>query len=286
MASCAIVVLLSGLVTGCMTAEGPAPQTDRPSTTDSPEAEAETPSPARTSELASAPPSTALDGPCHELSQGRVRFDTADAQRVVFATAEERQSTEVVLTGCVQTEDGYSEEWTAPGFIGEGGFGPVDSTEVNTLQTPTGSYSVTEGFGREDPGTALEYHTLTPDSRWGGREGPYFNEYFEGSGEWPDEDLWELMDDGLYEQAVVVNFNRPPDAVAQLGLSFAIFLHAGLTESWGCVSTDLETVTRVLRDATPGDRIVMGAVGDVFRDQDIEATHTETAPPASGRTPR
>lgn len=74
------------------------------------------------------------------------------------------------------------------------------------------------------------------------------------------------MEAGLYEQAVVINFNRPPDAVARHGLSFAIFLHAGLTESWGCVSTDLDTVTRVLQNATPGDRIVMGAVDDVFRE--------------------
>lgn len=208
----------------------------------------------------------AAGGPCHELTHGRVQFDTGDAQRVVFALSDERRTTRVTLTGCVQKEGGYAEEWTAPGRIGEGGFGPVDSTEVNSLQTPTGSYTMTEGFGRTDPGTALEYHQLTPDSRWGGREGPTFNEYFEGPGAAPDENLWRLMNEGLYEQAVVINFNRPPDAVARHGLSFAIFLHAGLTESWGCVSTDVVTVTRVLQHAVPGDRVVMGAVGDVFRD--------------------
>lgn len=206
----------------------------------------------------------ATEGPCHELTHDRVRFDTGDAQRVLFATADQRQNTQVTLTGCAQTEGGYAEEWTAPARIGLGGFGPAHSTEVNSLQTPTGSYTMTEGFGRVNPGTALEYNELTPASRWGGREGPTFNEYFEGPGAPPDENLWRLMNEGLYEQAVVINFNRPPDAVARHGLSFAIFLHAGLTESWGCVSTDLGTVTRVLQHATPGDRIVMGAVGDVF----------------------
>jgi len=212
-----------------------------------------------------APP--AVDGPCHALAEGTVRFEAEGAERVLFATADHRADTEVELTGCLRVDGGYAQEWSAPGFIGQGGFGPPQATEADSLQTPTGSYTMTEGFGREDPGTALEYQALNPASRWGGRKGPTFNEYFEGRGAGPDENLWDLMEAGLYEQAVVINFNRPPDAVAQHGLSYAIFLHAGLTESWGCVSTDLETVTRVLRDATPGDRIIMGAVDDVFRQE-------------------
>jgi L,D-peptidoglycan transpeptidase YkuD (ErfK/YbiS/YcfS/YnhG family) len=211
-------------------------------------------------------PRLAVEGPCHALAEGTVRFETAGADRVVFAVADRRADTEVELTGCVRVDGGYAQEWSAPGYVGEGGFGPPEVTEMDTLKTPTGSYTMTEGFGREDPGTALDYRTLNPDSRWGGRRGPTFNQYFEGRGGGPDENLWELMESGLYEQAVVINFNRPPDAVARYGLSYAIFLHAGLTESWGCVSTDLGTVTRVLRNATPGDRIVMGAVHDVFRE--------------------
>ncbi|WP_313823478.1 L,D-transpeptidase family protein [Citricoccus sp.] len=202
---------------------------------------------------------------------------------MVFATAEERRTTRVTLTGCVLTEGGYAEEWTAPGRIGEGGFGPLEATEVNSLQTPPGSYTMTESFGRKDPGTDLEYRELNPASRWGGRDGPYFNEYFEGEGASPDENLWDFMNEGLYEQAVVINFNRPPDAVAQYGLSYAIFLHAGLTESWGCVSTDIDTVTRVLQSAAPGDRIVMGAEQDVFSDPDT-AIRTETDAPGEAST--
>lgn len=207
----------------------------------------------------------AAEGPCHELNEGRVVFETDQAARVLFAVSPTPEDTAVTLTSCRSTEDGYLEEWESAGFVGTGGFGPPDATEVNTLQTPTGSYTMTEGFGRRDPGTALEYHTLTPESRWvGRRDSPHFNDYLEGPGGWPDEDLWALMQSGLYEQAVAINFNRPPDAVARPGLSFAIFLHAGLSESWGCVSTDVETVTRVLRNATPGDRIVMGVDDQVF----------------------
>ncbi|WP_147301240.1 hypothetical protein [Citricoccus muralis] len=209
-------------------------------------------------------PTPATSGPCHRLSAGEVRFDTGEAQRVVFALGHQRETTEATLTSCLRLQDGYAEEWVQPARIGSGGFGPVDTTEVDTLQTPTGSYTMTEGFGRENPGTELEYHELSPDSHWGGRPGPHFNQYFEGDGQWPDEGLWELMEEGLYEQAVVVNFNRPPDTEAIPGLSFAIFLHAGMAESWGCVSTDTDTVVRVLHNAVPGDRFVLGAEGDVF----------------------
>lgn len=212
-------------------------------------------------------PEPAADGPCHDLTEDRVRYDTGDSQRVVFAVGQERETTDVELTGCVRVADGYAEEWTAPAVIGSGGFGPAHETEVNSLQTPSGSYTMTEGFGRQDPGTELEYNTLNEYSRWGGREGPYFNQYFEGPGARPDENLWRLMQQGLYEQSVVINFNRPPDSQAQHGLSFAIFLHAGMAESWGCVSTDVDTVTRVLQNATPGDHMVMGAADDVFQDQ-------------------
>lgn len=248
-----IAVALAATVTGCMVAPPPdGGPSGGPTATASTEPQ----------EPMEAAPATS--GPCHRLSDGEVRFDTGNAQRVVFALGQQRETTEATLTSCHRVQGGYAEEWVRPARIGSGGFGPVDTTEVNTLQTPTGSYTMTEGFGRVDPGTDLEYHELSPDSHWGGRAGPHFNQYFEGEGQWPDEGLWELMEDGLYEQAVVVNFNRPPDTEARPGLSFAIFLHAGMAESWGCVSTDTDTVVQVLRNAVPGDRFVLGAEGDIF----------------------
>jgi L,D-peptidoglycan transpeptidase YkuD (ErfK/YbiS/YcfS/YnhG family) len=218
---------------------------------------------------AAAAPPAAVDGPCHSLGEGLVAYDTGDAQRVTFAIADRYRETAVVLTSCVQVPGGYAQEWQATGFTGSGGFGRSGDVLVDSLETPTGSFTVTEAFGRKDPGTALEYHELNELSRWGGRPGEHFNQYFEGKGALPDENLWQLMEEGLYEQAAVINYNRLPDMTPEAGLSYAIFLHAGMSESWGCISTDLGTVTRFLKTAVPGDRFVMGVDHKVFLDTSI-----------------
>ena len=222
------------------------------------------PVPGSAGPAASPAPAPAAEGPCRLLAEGRAAFEAGGADRVTFAIGEAYGKTAVKLTACVRVPGGYAEEWEAAGFTGSEGFGKPGPVRVNSLLTPSGSYTVTEAFGREDPGTALEYHELSPSSRWGARPGDHYQQYFEGAGAWPDENLWELMEDGLYEQAAVINYNRPPDMEPQPGLSHAIFLHAGMEESWGCISTDLATVTAFLRTAVPGDRIIMGVEDAVF----------------------
>ncbi|WP_230025759.1 hypothetical protein [Arthrobacter sp. zg-Y769] len=183
---------------------------------------------------------------------------------MTFATAEKYGAAETRLTGCVFEDGAYVQEWQSWGFSGRNGFAPPGSMWENTLYSPTGSFSFTEALGRSNPGTQLEYHELNPSSRWGGEHGATYNQYFEGEGAGADENLWRYMEQGLYEQAAVINWNRPPDMPTRQGASFAIFFHAGYAPTWGCISTDLATVTRLLRKAVPGDRIVMGTVEDVF----------------------
>lgn len=202
--------------------------------------------------------------PCARLSAGEVRYDVAGAQRVTFTTAEKYGATKTRITGCVRRGDGYELEWESWGFSGRNGFAPPGSMWENTLYSPTGSFTLTEALGRSDPGTGLTYHTVTRGSRWGGEHGPTYNQYFEGKGGPADEDLWRYMGQGLYEQAAVINWNRPPDMPTRQGASFAIFFHAGYAPTWGCISTDLSTVVRLLKTAVPGDRMVMGTVDDVF----------------------
>ncbi|MDK1328665.1 hypothetical protein [Arthrobacter sp. zg-Y1143] len=202
--------------------------------------------------------------PCARLTAGEVRYDVADAERVTFATAETYGATETRLIGCVRQGDSYVQEWKSWGFSGRNGFAPPGSMWENTLYSPTGSFTITEALGRANPGTQLTYYTLNPASRWGGEHGPSYNQYFEGTGGPADENLWGYMQQGLYEQAAVINWNRPPDMPTRQGASFAIFFHAGYAPTWGCISTDLSTVVRLLKTAVPGDRIVMGTVDDVF----------------------
>ena len=202
--------------------------------------------------------------PCLRLTAGEVRYSVGNAPRVTFATAEKYGATDTRLTSCVRAGEGYEQEWQAWGFSGRNGFAPPGSMAENTLYSPTGSFTFTEALGRSNPGTELEYHELNPTSRWGGEHGDTYNQYFEGAGGSADENLWRYMEQGLYEQAAVINWNRQPDMPTRQGASFAIFFHAGNTPTWGCISTKLSTVVQLLRTAVPGDRIVMGTVEDVF----------------------
>jgi L,D-peptidoglycan transpeptidase YkuD (ErfK/YbiS/YcfS/YnhG family) len=202
---------------------------------------------------------------CSRLTAGQVQFNTYGASRVTFATAPDRNRTQVAITSCVKTGSGYSTEWQTTGFAGINGFSAPGKAWEDTYRSPTGSFTVTEALGRRNPGTALRYRTIKPSSRWGGERGSTYNQYFEGAGGPADENLWTFMNQGYYEQAAVINYNRLPDASTIQGASYAIFFHAGNVPSAGCISTALSTVTRFLRTSRPGDRIVMGAVSDVFR---------------------
>ena len=216
-------------------------------------------------ESAVAPVRGVSANPCERLAAGEVIFDAGTADRVTFATARAYSESEVLITGCVADgEGGYEQEWQSTGFGGRSGFAPEGRMWENTLFSPTGTFTVTEALGRANPGTELAYYTVNEASRWGGEKGSTYNQYFEGEGGPADENLWRYMNSGLYEQAAVINWNRPPDMPVTQGASFAIFLHAGNAKTWGCISTDLATVTTFLRSAVPGDRMIMGIQEDVF----------------------
>lgn len=202
--------------------------------------------------------------PCQRISELRPGIDPGGGNRLLFALATGYRETQVVITSCVLGQLGYSAEWQDEGFTGKNGFATPGPVPVNSLQTPSGSFSMSEAFGRTDPGTMLPYNPVRTDSYWGGSAGANFNNYFRGAGTWPDESLWTYMESGIYEQAAVINYNRPPDMEAIHGRTFAIFLHAGSAETWGCISTDLGTVTRVLKGAKPGEHIIMGVESEIF----------------------
>lgn len=202
-------------------------------------------------------------GPCE--STNTVKPEYALSERVTFVLAADYEQNSVQITHCELSDTGYVERWSAEGRSGSNGFAKPGPVYVNSLLSPTGSYSVTEAFGRQNPGTALSYQELQENSFWGGRYSAHFNDYFEGKGQFPDEPLWKYMQAGDYEQAAVINYNRPPGAQPVAGETFAIFLHAGMKETWGCISTDLDTVERYLRGVQPGDRIVMGVKSEIFQ---------------------
>ncbi|MFF2246533.1 hypothetical protein ACFVTM_20445 [Arthrobacter sp. NPDC058130] len=218
------------------------------------------------------------------MSAHQTRYSAGTATRVVFVTAADASQNTVLITGCVRDGDGFVQEWQQTGFIGRNGFAPEGQLREGQSRSPTGSFSATEALGRADPGTRLLYHTVNRRSRWGGPGSPTYNNYVEG-GSTADENLWYWMNQGTYEQAAVINYNRLPDAIPVPGADYAIFFGAGNRVSAGCVSTTLETSTRVVQTLVPGDRFIMGAVSDVFLAAPPAAATPPAAASAAGRAP-
>ncbi|GAA1748914.1 L,D-transpeptidase family protein [Kocuria aegyptia] len=207
-------------------------------------------------------------GECHHLNTGRSVQPTRNAARVSLTIAEGYGRSEATFVNCVRIGGSYVEEWRTSAYVGASGFKRpgVPSGHTQYLFSPQGSYSVTESFGVYNPGTALPYRQLNPNSRWGGRLGSLYNKYFESAGyTWPDENMWYFAQSGDYRLGVVINYNRPPDSSIVQGDGFAIFLHANKKPTAGCIALHEHEVARYMRTARPGDRIIMGVRADLFR---------------------
>ncbi|MFI7579166.1 L,D-transpeptidase family protein, partial [Kocuria kalidii] len=207
-------------------------------------------------------------GECQNLNNGRSVQPTRNAARVSLTIAEAYGRSEATFINCVRIAGSYVEEWRTSSYVGASGFKRpgVPSGHTQHLFSPQGSYSVTESFGVYNPGTALPYRQLNPNSRWGGRPGTLYNKYFESPGyTWPDENMWYFSLSGDYRLGVVINYNRPPDSSIVQGHGFAIFLHANKKPTAGCIALHEHEVARYMRTARPGDRIIMGVRADLFR---------------------
>ncbi|MHC5559768.1 L,D-transpeptidase family protein [Kocuria sp. U4B] len=207
-------------------------------------------------------------GECQNLNNGRSVQPTRNAARVSLAVAEGYGRSAATFINCVRIGGSYVEDWRTSANVGASGFKKpgVPSGHTQYLYSPQGSYSVTESFGVYNPGTALPYRQLNPNSRWGGRLGTLYNKYFESTGyTWPDENMWYFAQSGDYRLGVVINYNRPPDSPIVQGNGFAIFLHANKKPTAGCIALHEHEVARYMRTAKPGDRIIMGVRADLFR---------------------
>jgi L,D-peptidoglycan transpeptidase YkuD (ErfK/YbiS/YcfS/YnhG family) len=205
---------------------------------------------------------------CQKLNNGRSRYSTYGANRVLLTFTQGYGQSYATNVYCVRMAGTYVQDWRTDGYVGASGFKApgVPSGPTRYLYSPTGSYSVTEAFGLGNPGTALPYRTLNPRSRWGGN--PWtatYNKYFESSS-WVgwDENMWYFATRAThdYRQGVVVNYNRP-NIVQDAG--FAIFLHMNKVPTAGCISLDDWAVVDYIRKSRPGDRIIMGTYSALFR---------------------
>lgn len=205
---------------------------------------------------------------CQHLNDGRSNYSPAGSKHVLLTFTETYRQAYATNVYCKNIAGLYVTEWRTDGYVGASGFkGPGEASgPTRNLYSPTGSFTVTEAFGLGNPGTALSYRTLNPNSRWGGNPWtPTYNKYHESSAwEGWDENMWYFAKRSTrdYEQGAVINYNRP-NIIQDAG--FAIFLHQNKVPTAGCISIDDWAMDDYLRKSVPGDRIIMGVRSALFK---------------------
>lgn len=167
------------------------------------------------------------------------------------------------------TACGFVEKFAdSGGRVGYGGISSGANRQQGTGTTPTGVYTMTEAFGlNRNPGTRLLYRHAGAGDFWvEDNNSAYYNQFrnesqggFAATLPSSDPNSSERLTDypGQYAYAIVVNFNRAPDAqVAHRGAG--IFVHVrGNGATAGCVALSQSEVVTMLSYMNPGDTITI-----------------------------
>ncbi|MFE7774134.1 L,D-transpeptidase [Streptomyces sp. NPDC057445] len=152
------------------------------------------------------------------------------------------------------------------GRVGANGLVDGATRKQGTNTTPSGTYTITEGFGVEAGGTAMPY-TKVDSTHWWVQdpESKFYNSmHTEAGADFPLTESGERGSEHLvnyptqYAKVLVVDFNRRP---AVPGRGAGIFLHVnGKGATAGCVSVPRATMDRVMAWITPSahPRIAIG----------------------------
>jgi L,D-peptidoglycan transpeptidase YkuD (ErfK/YbiS/YcfS/YnhG family) len=175
---------------------------------------------------------------------------------VITVVAPSAGSTRATLTAWQLGPGG----WTVavgpvPARVGEDGVGRAGET---TSRTPAGTFTLSEGFGRQaDPGTRLPYRVIDSLDWWvsdtrsdlynqHARCAPHRCGFDESAGE-------NLASEGaVYDHALVIDYNRWP-AVPGAGSAFFLHVTNGAPTA-GCVAIDDGSLTAIMRWLDPAAR--------------------------------
>ncbi|MEU7209184.1 L,D-transpeptidase family protein [Streptomyces sp. NPDC044989] len=193
-----------------------------------------------------------------------VPAEVGNATQVITVEARGSYAT---VTAWAKGSAGWKAQFsTAAGRVGSNGVTNGATRRQGTWTTPTGTYTITEGFGVEASGTSMPYHVVTDDDWWvEDPESKFYNSMHSAQG--ADFPLTESGDRGSehlvdyptqYAEALVINFNRWP---ATPGRGAGIFLHVdGSGATAGCVSVPRATMDRFMNWIEPSahPRIAIG----------------------------
>ncbi|WP_317445007.1 L,D-transpeptidase family protein [Streptomyces collinus] len=155
---------------------------------------------------------------------------------------------------------------TTAGRVGSNGVVAGSTRRQGTYTTPTGTYTLTEGFGVEAGGTSMPYTRVNSAHWWvEDPESKYYNSMHTAAGadfpltESGDRGSEHLVDHSVqYAKALVIDFNRWP---AVPGRGAGIFLHVnGQGATAGCVSVPRATMDLIMGWIRPAahPRIAIG----------------------------
>jgi L,D-peptidoglycan transpeptidase YkuD (ErfK/YbiS/YcfS/YnhG family) len=187
-----------------------------------------------------------------------------DATQLITVKASASYAT---VTAWAKGSTGWKAQFsTTAGRVGSNGVADGATRKQGTYTTPTGTYTITEGFGVEPGGTTMPY-TVVNNSHWWVQdpESTFYNQmHIEQGADFP---LTETGDRGSehlisyptqYAKALVINFNRWP---AVPGRGAGIFLHVnGQGATAGCVSVPRATMDKIASWIKPAGhpRIAIG----------------------------
>ncbi|MFJ8629363.1 L,D-transpeptidase family protein [Streptomyces sp. NPDC093568] len=212
---------------------------------------------------ASGSPATAA-APAPAAPDFPVPVETGDATQLITVEAGGSYAT---VTAWAKGSSGWKAQFsTGAARVGSNGVTDGATRRQGTYTTPTGTYTITEGFGNEAGGTAMPYHRVTNDDWWvEDPESKFYNSmHGEAGADFPltesgDRGSEHLVDYPVqYAKALVINFNRWP---ATPGRGAGIFLHVnGSGATAGCVSVPRATMDRIMSWMTPAahPRIAIG----------------------------
>nr|WTB36103.1 L,D-transpeptidase family protein [Streptomyces sp. NBC_00830] len=195
------------------------------------------------------------------LSRAR---DIGNATQVITVKAGGSYAT---VTAWQKGSSGWKAQFsTSAGRVGSNGVVDGATRQQSTYTTPSGTYTITEGFGVESGGTAMPY-TKVDDRHWWVQdpESKFYNQMHTAEGaDFPLSESGERGSEHLinyptqYAKALVINFNRWP---AVPGRGAGIFLHVtGNGATAGCVSVPRATMDRFMGWVKPSanPRIAIG----------------------------
>lgn len=170
------------------------------------------------------------------------------------------------VTAWAKGASGWKAAISANGRVGSNGVTDGATRRQSTYTTPTGTYTITEGFGVESGGTSMPYTRVSSSHWWvEDPESAYYNSMHSAAGaDFPLVETGERGSEHLinyptqYAKALVINFNRWP---ATPGRGAGIFLHVnGSGATAGCVSVPRATMDAIMAWIKPGahPRIAIG----------------------------